>query len=103
MVSWQSMVVVECYAISDIIQGMLLVANASYVATRWRGTLLTMAAALVVSSFNIVLASHLSWCEGVFATIHFFAFVPVLVGLVIMAPKPSAAEVFLNFTQTGGT
>lgn len=103
MVSWQSMVVIECYAISDIIQAMILVVDPSYGATRWRGTLLTMAAALVVSTFNIVLASHLSWCEGVFATIHFFAFIPVLFGLVIMAPKPSAAEVFSHFTQTGGT
>jgi amino acid transporter len=103
MVSWQSMVVIECYAISDIIQAMILVVDSSYVATRWRGTLLTMAAALVVSTFNIVLASHLSWCEGVFATIHFFAFVPVLFGLLIMAPKPSAAEVLLHFTQIGGT
>ena len=102
MVSWQSMVVIECYAISDIIQAMILLVDTSYVATRWRGTLLTMAAALLVSTFNIVLASHLSWCEGVFATIHFFAFVPVLFGLVNMAPKPSATEVFRHFTQTGG-
>lgn len=100
MVSWQSMVVIECYAISDTIQAMILVIDPSYVATQWRGTLLTMTAALVVSTFNIVLASHLSWCEGFFATIHFFAFVPVLVGLFIMAPKPTAAEVFLHFTQT---
>jgi choline transport protein len=101
MVSWQSMVVIECYVISDIIQAMVLVTDTTYLATRWRGTLLTMAAAVIVSTFNIVLASHLSWCEGVFATVHFFAFVPVLVGLVIMAPKPSAAEVFLHVTQTG--
>lgn len=103
MVSWQTTVVIECYVISDIIQAMILVVDSTYVATRWRGTLLTMAAAFVVSTFNIVLASHLSWCEGVFATIHFFAFVPVLVGLGIMAPKASAAEVFLHITQTGGS
>lgn len=103
MVSWQSMVVIECYAISDIIQAMILVINPTFVATRWCGTLLTMATAVVVSAFNIVLASHLSWCEGVFATIHFFAFVPVLLGLAIFAPKPTASEVFLHFTETGGT
>lgn len=60
MVSWQSMVVIECYAISDIIQAMILVLDPTYLATRWRGTLFTIAAALVVSTFNIVLASHLS-------------------------------------------
>jgi choline transport protein len=102
MVSWQSMVVIQCYAISDIIQAMILVADPTYVATRWRGTLLTMAAAFVVSAFNIILASHLSWCEGVFATVHFFAFVPVLFGLIIMAPKPAASEVFLHISQTAG-
>lgn len=102
MISWQSMVVVECYAISDIIQAMILVVDPTYAATRWRGTLFTMAAAVFVSTFNIVLASHLSWCEGVFATVHFFAYVPVLVGLFILSPKRSAGEVFLHFTQTDG-
>jgi choline transport protein len=96
------MVVIECYAISDIIQAMILVADPTYAATQWRGTLFTMAAAVFVSTFNIVLASHLSWCEGVFATVHFFAYVPILVGLFILSPKRSAEEVFLQFTQTDG-
>ena len=102
MISWQSMVVVECYAISEIIQAMIMVVDPTYAATRWRGTLFKMAAAVFVSTFNIVLASHLSWCEGVFATVHFFAYVPVLVGLFILSPKRSAGEVFLHFTQTDG-
>lgn len=54
------MVVIDCYAISDIIQALLLVNDPTYQETRWRGTLLTMAAALSISTFNIVVASHLS-------------------------------------------
>lgn len=100
MISWQSMVVIDCYAIADIIQALLLVNDPKYVETRWRGTLLTMAAALAISTFNVVVASHLSWCEGFFATLHFFAFVPVIVALFVMAPKRSAKDVFLNFTQS---
>lgn len=102
MVSWQSMIVIDCYMVADIIQAVVQIARPDYVATRWRGTLLTMATGLIVSSFNILLASHLSWCEGVFATIHFFAFVPVLVGLFVLAPKQRAADVFLNFTDVHG-
>jgi amino acid transporter len=102
MVSWQSTVVIECYAISDIVQAMILVADPTYDATRWRGTLFAMAAAVFVSTFNIVLAGYLSCCEGVFATVHFFAYVPVLVGLFVLSPKRSAADVFLHFTQTDG-
>lgn len=102
MVSWQSMVVIECYAISDIIQALILVNDPTYIATPWRGTLLTMGAALVGSVFNIVLASHLSWVEGIFATFHFFAFVPVLVALLIIAPKRLAADVFLQFEHSSG-
>ena len=102
MVSWQSMVVIECYAISDIVQAMILVSDPTYDATRWRGTLFAMAAAVFVSTFNIVLAGYLSCCEGVFATVHFFAYVPVLVGLFVLSPKRSAADVFLHFTQTDG-
>lgn len=102
MVSWQSMVVIECYAISDIIQALILVNDPTYITTGWRGTLLTMGAASVGSVFNIVLASHLSWVEGIFATFHFFAFVPVLVALLIIAPKRSAADVFLQFEHSSG-
>lgn len=102
MVSWQSMVVIDCYMVSDIIQAIIQIAQPDYAATRSRGTLLTIATGLVVSSFNIALASHLSWCEGVFATFHFFAFVPVLVGLFVLAPKQAAADVFLNFTDMHG-
>jgi choline transport protein len=102
MVSWQSMVVIQCYAISDIVQAMILVVDPTYAATRWRGTLFTIAAAAFVSTFNIVLASHLSWCEGVFATVRFFAYVPVLVGMFVLSPKRSAGDVFSHFTQTDG-
>jgi choline transport protein len=102
MVSWQSMVVIQCYAISDIVQAMILVVDPTYAATRWRGMLFTIAAAAFVSTFNIVLASHLSWCEGVFATVRFFAYVPVLVGMFVLSPKRSAGDVFLHFTQTDG-
>jgi len=94
------MVVIECYAISDTIQAIILVADPTYTATRWRRTLFVMAAAAFVSTFNIALASHLSWCEGVFATVHFFAYVPVLVGLFVLSPKRSVGEVFLHFAQT---
>ena len=58
MVSWQSMVVIECYAISDIVQAMILVADPTYDATRWRGTLFAMAAVIMVSS---VFLSLIGW------------------------------------------
>lgn len=100
MLSWQSMVVIECYAKSDIIQAIILVNEPTYLATRWRGTLLTMAAGLVSSGCNIILASNLSWCEGIFATIHFFAFLPVLIALLVIAPKRSAEDVFFQFERS---
>lgn len=93
----------DCYIIADIVQAMLQISDPTYKPERWRGTLLIMATVIVVAAFNILLASHLSMCEGLFATCHFFAFVPVAVALLIMAPKQPPSEVFTHFTDNGGS
>lgn len=83
-------------------QALIVLNDAAYEPTRWQGTLLTMAAGIFVASFNIFFAKNLPLAEGIFATIHVFAFIPVIVCLWAMTPvKQSAAEVFLHFTDNG--
>ena len=95
---WQSVITVDCYIISCIIQALIGIRTPTYNPTRWAGTLFTMLAVLLVSAFNILVAGYLSFCEGVFATCHVFAFVPVVVTLwVLSSPKMSAAEIFVQF------
>lgn len=71
-------------------------------ATKWQRCLLTIGVAAVVSAFNALAATHLSVAEGVFALCHVYALVPIVVSLWVLAPKRSATDVFLHFTDNGG-
>ncbi|THC91345.1 hypothetical protein EYZ11_009183 [Aspergillus tanneri] len=97
----RSIVALDAYLVGTIIQGMISLNNESYSPTRWQGTLLVVAAAIGMSLFNIFAAKHLPLAEGIFVTCHFFAFFPVIVTLLVLAPKVKAVDVFTGFTDYG--
>jgi len=81
---------------------LIVLNDATYTPERWQGTLLTFAAVIFIASFNIFFARNLPLAEGIFACIHVFAFVPVIVCLWYLTPeKQSAAAVFTQFTDNG--
>ncbi|KAF7595508.1 hypothetical protein BBP40_005844 [Aspergillus hancockii] len=100
-ISWQSIVALDAYLAGTIVQGLISLTHEAYSPTRWQGTLLVFAAAIGMSLFNIFGAKHLPLAEGIFVTCHFFAFVPVIITLLVLAPKASAADVFTGFTDYG--
>ncbi|KAE8158134.1 amino acid permease-domain-containing protein [Aspergillus tamarii] len=83
------------------VQGLISLNDDSYSPARWQGTLLVFAAAIGMSLFNIFGAKHLPLAEGIFVTCHFFAFIPVIVTLLVLAPKAKAEDVFTGFTDYG--
>lgn len=85
-----------------IIQGIIVVNDATYSPTRWQGTLLIIGSIIGIGLFNIFGAKHLPLAEGVFVTFHVFAFFPIIIVLLVLSPKQSAHDVFLNFTDNGG-
>ncbi|GAB7353911.1 hypothetical protein MBLNU459_g4257t1 [Dothideomycetes sp. NU459] len=101
-ISWQSIVAVDSFLVGNIVQAVIVINDASYSPQRWQGTLLTFAAVLGIATFNILAAKHLPLAEGIFASLHFFAFVPVIVVLWVFTPqKQTAAAVFTHFTDNG--
>lgn len=97
-ISWQSVVTVDCYIIGGIIQALINVNNLTYEPTNWARTLLTILTVVLVAAFNAFAAPHLSFAEGVFATFHIFALVPVCVTLwVMVSPKTPPSDVFIHF------
>jgi amino acid transporter len=103
-ISWQSIIAVDCYIISDIIQALLVVNNPNYTPTQWAGTLFTIVTVMIVVAFNTFGASHLPFAEGIFATCRVFAFVPIVVTLwVIITPKTPPADVFISFKDHTGS
>ncbi|UDD64839.1 hypothetical protein AFCA_012041 [Aspergillus flavus] len=100
-ISWQSIVALDAYLAGTIVQGLISLNDDGYTPARWQGTLLVFAAAIGMSLFNIFGAKHLPLAEGIFVTCHFFAFIPVIVTLLVLAPKAKAEDVFTGFTDYG--
>ncbi|OAQ74176.1 amino acid transporter [Pochonia chlamydosporia 170] len=100
-VSWQSIVALDAFQIGSIIQGLIALNDDSYSPTRWQGTLLVIASVIAVSLFNVFAAKHLPLAEGTFVTLYIFSFFPVVITLLVLAPKQSASEVFTHFTDNG--
>ncbi|PIG79407.1 amino acid transporter [Aspergillus arachidicola] len=100
-ISWQSIVALDAYLAGTIVQGLISLNDDGYSPARWQGTLLVFAAAIGMSLFNIFGAKHLPLAEGIFVTCHFFAFIPVIVTLLVLAPKAKAEDVFTGFTDYG--
>lgn len=63
--------------------------------------MIVSAASIGMSLFNIFAAKHLPLAEGIFVTFHFFAFVPIIVTLLVLAPKAKAQDVFFGFKDYG--
>jgi amino acid transporter len=100
-VSWQSIIAIDSYIVGVIIQGIIVVNDPTYVPTRWQGTLLIIASVIGIGLFNVFAAKHLPLAEGIFVTFHVFAFFPTIIVLLVLSPKQSAHDVFLNFTDNG--
>ncbi|KAK5070157.1 hypothetical protein LTR64_001994 [Lithohypha guttulata] len=100
-ISWQSIVALDCYLVGTIIQGLITVNDETYVAAKWQATLLIITVAIFITPFNIFAAKHLPLAEGIFVTGHFFAFFPVVIILLVLAPKRSTKDVFLTFSDNG--
>ena len=101
VISWQSIVALDCWLVGLIIQGLIVINNSTYTATSWQATLLIFASVLGIACFNIFGAKHLPYAEGVFVTAHVLAFFPVIISILVLAPKREAREVFLEFTDNG--
>ena len=100
--SWLSIIAVDSFIVGGLVQALIVINDATYTPERWQGTLLTWVAVIAVASFNIFFAKHLPLAEGIFCSVHFFAFVPVIVCLWVMTPtKQSAAAVFTQFSDNG--
>lgn len=101
-ISWQSIIAIDSYIVGVMIQGMIVLNNPKYVRTGWQGTLFIWAAVIGIALFNVFAAKRLPLAEGIFVSVHVFAFFPVIIILWVFAPKQSAAEVFTVFTNSAG-
>jgi choline transport protein len=99
---WQAGTASTAFLSGTMIQGLIVLWDETYVPTRWQGTLLTIAMALIMTFFNTYGARQLPLLEGLVLILHVFGFFGILIPLWVLAPKQSASKVFGTFQDGGG-
>lgn len=86
-----------------VIQGLLVLNDASYVFERWHGTLLVIAIDAFCIIFNTFLAKRLPIVENIVLCIHLIGFVAVFITLWVKGkPYTPTSQVFSGLLNFGG-
>uniref|UniRef100_A0A093VBU4 Choline transport protein n=2 Tax=Talaromyces marneffei PM1 TaxID=1077442 RepID=A0A093VBU4_TALMA len=103
VVGWQATFATACYISGTLIQGLIILANPSYVPQAWHSTLLywsVVAFGLFVNTVGG--ASLLAKFEGLILVLHVIGFFAVLIPLVYMSEHATAQDVFEVWVNDGG-
>ena len=98
---WQVYLAGICFMVGSVIQGLIALNNPDYVYQSWHGTLLTIAIIVFSIAFNTILAVRLPLLEGIVLVIHIFGLFAIIVPLWVLAPRGTAKDVLLTFTDNG--
>lgn len=99
---WQIGLASLTFIVGTVIQGLIVLNDATYVFERWHGTLLVIAIVAFCILFNSFFASKLPLVEGMVLIIHTLGFFAVLISLWVLSPRSSASDVFGVVTNSGG-
>ena len=102
MLGWQAALLSAGFVIGTIIQGLIVLNNPSYVFQRWHGTLLFWAVTGLCVAFNTFFAKKLPAVEAIVLFIHFAGLFAIVIPLWILAPRATATEALLTFSNGGG-
>ena len=99
---WQCGIVAVAFIAGTIIQGLIVLNDATYVYAKWQGTLLVIAIAVFSILFNTFLAKKLPLVEVLLLILHVVGLFLVIIPLWVLGPLSSAESVFTNFNNGGG-
>jgi choline transport protein len=99
---WLASVASSTYVVTVQIEAMINVYQPDYAFTSWQYTLLMWAFCLITIVFNTYAAGILPALEIASLVGHLVGFVVTLVPLLVLAPKNSARDVFVNFENNSG-
>lgn len=80
-------------------QSLIIINDESYAATAWQATLLIFASVIGMGLFNIFGVKHLPLAEGIFVVSHFFAFFPIIIVILVLAPKDNSEGSLLELQR----
>ena len=99
---WQIGLASLTFIVGTVIQGLIVLNDATYIYERWHGTLLVIAIVAFCILFNSFLAARLPMVEGIVLILHILGFFAVLITLWVLSPRAPASEVFGTLTNLGG-
>jgi amino acid transporter len=102
VLSWQAATASGGTLTGGIIQGLIAINNPDYTSPLWHLCLLAIANVVLVNIFNVYGAKLLAPIQNGLMILHVFTLITIVVVLWVLAPHPSAADVFVNFENTGG-
>ncbi|KAI4220842.1 MAG: hypothetical protein LQ349_007988 [Xanthoria aureola] len=102
MTGWQAGLLSVGFLVGTIIQGLIVLNDATYTFERWHGTLLVWAVTSFCVIFNTYLAKRLPAIEGVVLTIHVMGLFAIIVPLWVLSPRATSKDALLTFTNAGG-
>ena len=101
MLGWQTGASSSAFLCGSFVEGLIILNNPGYVPQRWHGTLLAMAFAVFVASFNIFCAKQLPSVEGAMLILHIAGFVAIVATLWALAPLTPSEAVWTEFLDGG--
>lgn len=99
---WLSSVASSTFIVTTQIEAMINVTNPDYAFERWQYTLIMIAFTVITIFFNTWGAPVLPSLETFCLFGHVIGFFVIMIPLVVLCPKNSASDVFLDFQDTSG-
>ncbi|KAI1454252.1 amino acid transporter [Annulohypoxylon moriforme] len=100
-IAWQAIATSVGYLIATLLQGIVVLAQPSYVPQAWQTVLLIWATSLFCVLMNSISSQVLSKFEGFILVFHLVGFFCVLIPMVYLAPHNNASDVFTTFSNNG--
>ena len=99
---WLASVASSVFVVTTQIQAMIEVTNPDYAFTSWQYTLIMLAFVVITIMFNTWGAGVLPTLEIVSLVGHIAGFIITIVPLLVLCPKNTAYEVFVDFENDSG-
>ncbi|KAI2626988.1 amino acid transporter [Hypomontagnella submonticulosa] len=99
--AWQAISVMVSYLVATLLQGIIVLAQPTYVPLAWHTVLLIWAFALVFTALNSTTSRTLAKLEGLILVLHLAGFFGILVPMVYLAPHNEPSFVFETFYNNG--
>ncbi|KAI1762688.1 amino acid transporter [Hypoxylon sp. FL1150] len=99
--AWQAMAITTSYLITTTLQGIVVLAQPSYIPLPWHTVLIMWAAISLAVLINSTTGRFLARFEGLILILHLVGFFGILVPMVYFSPHNDPSVVFTSFFNNG--